>query len=255
MARASREAWETPVQVPTLVELCSFPVAMQLGQHSQLSEVPSKLQQLLPSVRARVLKHALSADSFDEEWLRVFPETQLSLSGSRLSDRGLEIVALARGSCLLEIDLSRCVYLHDSGLRALVHACGSLRKLDVSYCRLSDAAFECTARCCPKLIDLNYAWNGSGVGDGAAGALATHCGHLERLEMSGSRVCDSALLSLACACPKLQHLQARPPRTVAGCERHAHLLQGRRYAGDERQEMRCGRYEARDTRQEIRGRR
>ena len=133
-----------------------------------------------------------------------------------MTDRGLGLAITAANSAKLvqSLDLSHCTRLRDAGVIALVQRIGpQLRSLDVSHCRLSDAAFEAIATCCgSSLKSLDCSWNGSGVGERTVHALAKHCGELESLALCGCRARDDSHIKLACACPKLAKLNTR------GCE-------------------------------------
>ena len=186
---------------PSLVELCCS-VASGMASVEQLSR-------LSPRVRARLLHHAILAHTLDEEALAVCGGHSLHLSGSKLSDRGLSLAAAACGGALVELDISRCVHLHDPALAALVAACANLSVLRMSHCRLTDASVATIARGCRKLVELDYSWNGSGVGDPALRSLASYTPQLRHLAICGSRASDGALLALACACSKLASLSVR----------------------------------------------
>ena len=159
---------------PCLVELCVAVVGANLASFPR-----GRLNLVPPRLCAFILKHAISSGRFDEDLLHLFDERSLVLSGSLVTDRGLELVVSNCGSQLVELAISRCVRVHDSGVCSLVWGCKNLRKLDLSYCRLSDAAVDCAARCCPGLRALDYSWNGSGMGDGSVRALAAHCPKLQ----------------------------------------------------------------------------
>jgi hypothetical protein len=171
-----------PQAVPALAELCCRELACHESWATKCSKLP-------PAVRARVLHHARASSHFDEEVLQHFDAEEVVLSNSRVTDRGLDIVSRVCGQRLLVLGLSRCVRLHDSGVSALVRRCPLLKQLDVSYCRLTDAAIQCVARCCSGLSDINYSWNGSGIGDAAARALAASSPALQALPRSMRTPC------------------------------------------------------------------
>ena len=106
--------------------------------------------------------------------------SELDLRGSKVTERGLDLVAKTCGSRLLSLDLSQCVrLLSDAGVVALLGGCPRLTRLDLSHCRFTDVAIEAAAQSCPALTSLDYSWNGSGMGDGAAQAVAAHCPRLQ----------------------------------------------------------------------------
>ena len=191
--------------VPALAELCCQAVA------AQLLRLPCTLDHLPPRARQRILRHAIASGALEEEHLPLFGGlSELVLKGSKVTDKGLEHVAAACGARLLALDLSQCVrLLSDAGVAALLRACPKLQALDLSHCRLTDVSIEAAAQHCPALTALDYSWNGSGVGDRSARAVAAHSRRLESLRLCGSRVTDAALLALACACPRLHTLEVR----------------------------------------------
>ena len=191
--------------VPALAELCCQAVA------AQLLRLPCTLDHLPPRARQHILRHAIASGALEEEHLPLFGGlSELVLKGSKVTDKGLEHVAAACGARLLALDLSQCVrLLSDAGVAALLRACPKLQALDLSHCRLTDVSIEAAAQHCPALTALDYSWNGSGVGDRSARAVAAHSRRLESLRLCGSRVTDAALLALACACPRLHALEVR----------------------------------------------
>lgn len=192
----------TSGSVPSLSELCAAHVAAQLPC--------TGLEALPANVLARVLWHAVRGGSLEDEHMPLFPLSELDLRGSKITERGLDLVAKTCGSRLLSLDLSQCVrLLSDVGVVALLRVCPRLTRLDLSHCRFTDVAVEAAAQNCPALTSLDYSWNGSGVGDRSARAVAAHCRKLTHLALCGSRVTDGALLSLACACPSLVTLEVR----------------------------------------------
>ena len=189
---------------PTLTELCCKAVA------AQLLRLPCTLDHLPPRARKCILRHAIASGALEEEQLPLFGLTELVLKGSKVTDKGLERVAATCGARLLALDLSQCVrLLSDAGVASLLSACPKLQSLDLSHCRLTDVSVEAAAQHCPALTALNYSWNGSGVGDRSALAVATHCRHMACVRLCGSRVTDATLLALACACPLLSTLEVR----------------------------------------------
>ena len=196
MAASSSQA------VPSLLEICCRSVA------AQLQRLPCSLQMFPPRTRAAILRHALLSDRLDD-FLHLFALSSISLCGSRVTDKGLRVTARVCGSQLLALDVSRCVRLHDAGVCHLLERCSNLRELNLSNCRFSDVSIECAARCCPELREIDFSWNGSGVGDRAVRALASHGRRLVGVALSGCRACDSAILSLACSHPELRRLEVR----------------------------------------------
>tara|TARA_B110001452_G_scaffold242393_1_gene225167 strand:+ start:213 stop:2873 length:2661 start_codon:yes stop_codon:yes gene_type:complete len=191
-----------PGSVPSLAELCAAHVASRLPC-SGLEALPAR-------VLARVLWHAVRSGSLEDEHLPLFALSELDLRGSKVTERGLDLVAKTCGSRLLSLDLSQCVrLLSDAGVVALLGGCPRLTRLDLSHCRFTDVTIEAAAQNCPALTSLDYSWNGSGVGDRSARAVAAHCRKLTHLALCGSRVTDGALLSLACACTSLVTLEVR----------------------------------------------
>ena len=196
--------------VPSLVELAYAATARELD-HVQLSK--TAVRDLPQHVRSAVLRHAVEADTLSDSVLVHFATSSaLDLHASRVSDRGLCLVGQACGSRLLRLDLSHCTRLRDTGVIALTHQCPQLQHLNVSHCRFTDVAIECASRSCPELRELVCSWNGSGVGDRSARAIAKHSRRLELVALCGSRIGDEALLALAAACPQLRSLGTR------GCE-------------------------------------
>ena len=170
------------------------------------------------AVRKLLLQAAVDveAEAFPEAVLRPLLAgggaslcTEISLRKTSVSDRGLGFIGTACGRHLLRLDLSHCSRLRDAGVIALARRCPQLQQLNLSHCRLTDAAFECVAQSCHDLRELDCSWNGSGVGEPTARALAAHCVRLERLAICGCRLGDEALLALACACPMLSRLATR----------------------------------------------
>ena len=185
-----------------LLSLCCAEVAQSLLY------LPCSLQFLPPRVQALILERALSIEQLESMTIMV-ALNKLSLVGSSVTDRGLRMIACVTGALLIELDISRCIRLHDSGLCPLLECCTRLRKLNISNCRFSDTSIERAARCCTDLRELDYSWNGSGIGDRSMWAIAMHCPQLEAIALSGSRASDSALLSLACAHPALNRIEVR----------------------------------------------
>ena len=109
-------------------------------------------------MRGRILERAISADRLEDDALKLFALNALSLSGSKVTDRGLRMIARVSGSSLLELDISRCVRLHDGGVCPLLERCPRLRKLNLSNCRFSDVTIECAARSCADLREIDYSW-------------------------------------------------------------------------------------------------
>jgi hypothetical protein len=138
--------------------------------------------------------------------------TELGLCGSLTSDRGLGFADDGGAAHLRQLDFSYCARLRDSGIIRLVRECPRLCNLNLSHCRLTDAAFEGVVRCCPLLRVLDGSWNGSGVGERTVRALAACDSKLESFAVCGCRVRDNSLLALACACPRLDRFDTR------GCE-------------------------------------
>ena len=187
----------------SLLDLCCREVAVSLLQ------LPCSLQALPPRVQARILECAISIDQLENIASDVVALSKLSLIGSRMSDHGLSMIARACGALLIELDISRCIRLHDRALCAMLESCPRLCKLNLSHCRFSDISIECAARCCAELRELEYSWNGSGIGDKSIWVLAAHCPQLEAIALSGSSASDAALLTLACAHPKLMRIEVR----------------------------------------------
>ena len=196
----------------------SFSTLTTRAVAASLDKMPSDQIAALPaSVRQKIITEPAAAKTLTDDALRHLGggHTELSLRGSRVTDRGLGLaITAANSSKLVQLDLSHCTRLRDAGIIALVQRIGpQLRSLDVSHCRLSDAAFEAIATCCgSSLKSLDCSWNGSGVGERTVHALAKHCGELESLALCGCRARDDSLIKLACACPKLAKLNTR------GCE-------------------------------------
>ena len=178
-----------------------------------LDDLPQKLALLTPVQQKNLVEQAIAAKVLPEEALAHLGALDtLSLRSSQVGDRGLGFVGLRCGSSLIDIDLSYCTRLRDAGVIAFSRLCPQLRRLVLSHCRLTDAAFECVARSCRQLRDLDCSWNGSGFSERSVRAFAANLPHLQALAICGCRLEDGALLALACACPKLATLNTR------GCE-------------------------------------
>jgi len=120
----------------------------------------------------------------------------LNLGYTRAADASL--AALAPGLETLALDACK---VGDEGVAALAKACGhSLRALDLSDTRITDAGAAEIARGCPALRRLAVSF--TGVGDAGVAALAAGCPALEDLGIDTAHVTDEALRHL----PRLKAL-------------------------------------------------
>lgn len=133
---------------------------------------------------------------------------------SQLTDELVPFLVHSYSATLTDLNLSKCKKISSDAIRTLLRAAPRLQRLNVSFMDLTDAAFlaesssdptggSCAVGRSLRSIDLTHCR----ITDATLVALATHCRDLEEVKLSScSDVTDAGVEALLRACPRLREL-------------------------------------------------
>lgn len=192
--------------VVSLLKLC----ANALGDRLDALPVP-RLRALGARARTALLSRALAARHVDAAHVSALwaALAEVRLCGAIVADETVLALAADCSPQLRAVSLAGAVRVRDASLAALARAAPNLAELDIAHCRFTDGGLVTVGAVCAGLCALDVSWNGAGVTDAAACALAAGCPRLTRVNLSGSAVTDRGVAALTAACAELAHLGLR----------------------------------------------